>query len=172
MSAAPALLRWIRSRHPGVSRRQRSSSAGAEAREGEVVRAAMSGKFAGWATGLKSYGPRLVHPGLAPGVSACTGSRGSTDPGRKPGDHRDPRLPRDYLPEQVSHYKPHIRRALGEPSHIPGEPVRPVADQHAYRYALGPERALLGGADAVEHVHLRSEEHTSELQSQSNLVCR
>src|SRR6266566_8850174 len=55
MSAAPALLRWIRSRQPGVSRRQRSSSAGAEGREGEgEVRAVMLGKVAGWATGLKS----------------------------------------------------------------------------------------------------------------------
>src|SRR2546427_7408347 len=29
-----------------------------------------------------------------------------------------------------------------------------------------------GRCTAVEAVHLRSEEHTSELQSQSNLVCR
>src|SRR5690606_41426687 len=28
------------------------------------------------------------------------------------------------------------------------------------------------GRDAVEHVRLRSEEHTSELQSRENLVCR
>src|SRR5205809_758058 len=36
MSAAPALLRWIRSRHPGVSRRQRSSS-GVGARVGVII---------------------------------------------------------------------------------------------------------------------------------------
>src|SRR2546430_17117977 len=58
MSAAPALFKWIRSRHPGVSRRQRSSSAGAEGREGEVP-VVMSGKVAGWAAGLKSSRSRL-----------------------------------------------------------------------------------------------------------------
>src|SRR2546430_12751240 len=58
MSAAPALFKWIRSRHPGVSRRQRSSSAGAEGREGEV-RVVMLGKVAGWAAGLKSSRSRL-----------------------------------------------------------------------------------------------------------------
>src|SRR5947208_8997175 len=36
MSAAPALLRWIRSRHPGVSRRQRSSS-GVGVRVGVII---------------------------------------------------------------------------------------------------------------------------------------
>src|SRR2546430_5347205 len=39
-----------------------------------------------------------------------------------------------------------------------------------------PDRALLRGPDLVEQLHRldepRSEEHTSELQSQSNLVCR
>src|SRR2546427_11102279 len=39
---------------------------------------------------------------------------------------------------------------------------------------LGVERQLVRGRFAVTHVPLavRSEEHTSELQSQSNLVCR
>src|SRR2546430_12643035 len=32
--------------------------------------------------------------------------------------------------------------------------------------------ALLVAEDHIEHYFLRSEEHTSELQSQSNLVCR
>src|SRR5688572_31610892 len=32
--------------------------------------------------------------------------------------------------------------------------------------------ALLGKAPIMGHLPLRSEEHTSELQSQSNLVCR
>src|SRR5688572_31058123 len=38
-----------------------------------------------------------------------------------------------------------------------------------------PRRGLLrrhGGPDPRAHPHPRSEEHTSELQSQSNLVCR
>src|SRR2546427_9535954 len=33
-------------------------------------------------------------------------------------------------------------------------------------------RELVGGVATREHVEHRSEEHTSELQSQSNLVCR
>src|SRR2546427_8612188 len=57
---------------------------------------------------------------------------------------------------------------------LPGdEPVRPVAHGGA------PERraAPLVTRNSPEQVrrqdaHLRSEEHTSELQSQSNLVCR
>src|SRR2546427_6472207 len=43
----------------------------------------------------------------------------------------------------------------------------------------GPARPAMEGQDGVAHRHLdwhalvsRSEEHTSELQSQSNLVCR
>src|SRR2546430_12182032 len=32
--------------------------------------------------------------------------------------------------------------------------------------------ACLGFNDAIDRAHVRSEEHTSELQSQSNLVCR
>src|SRR2546422_6462306 len=53
------------------------------------------------------------------------------------------------------------------------------------RHAVARQRPLRGGADAVQHVHLvaagrgakggralRSEEHTSELQSRLHLVCR
>src|SRR5712691_11295108 len=141
MSAAPALLRWIRSRHPGVSRRQRSSSAGAEARDGEregEVRAGMSGKLAGWALLLKSHRPRLK---LQSGVSSLT--------------RAEPRVyPRTSGLEQIAQDKPHIRRSLREPPHVPGEPMRPVADQDTHRYPLALERALRGGADAVQHVHL------------------
>src|SRR2546430_8625794 len=51
-----------------------------------------------------------------------------------------------------------------------GQKVGPAA-------ALGPEQLALTCAEAVLLVHdreaeVRSEEHTSELQSQSNLVCR
>src|SRR5205085_12177238 len=35
-----------------------------------------------------------------------------------------------------------------------------------------PLHALLGALHAAEHSQIRSEEHTSELQSQSNIVCR
>src|SRR2546427_9458760 len=36
----------------------------------------------------------------------------------------------------------------------------------------GEELAAAGALEEAEREHLRSEEHTSELQSQSNLVCR
>src|SRR5712691_2262770 len=210
MSAAPALFKWIRSRHPGVSRRQRSSSAGAEGREGEV-RVVMSGKVAGWPTGLKSSRSRLK-PRLGGTVEAAA-RRQFTDTCRVAGSPADwsrtadrdalgrsprivlvaanrsargsapwfaaeaaarrvplkrqcavssltraesrvhPRTFGDHLPEQVSHHKPHILRSLGEPAHVPREPVCPIADQDPHRHALVLERALLGGADAVEHVH-------------------
>src|SRR2546430_9019423 len=55
------------------------------------------------------------------------------------------------------------RDELGEGK--PQHPVRPAG-------AVSPLRAAHRGA-AARHLHLqRSEEHTSELQSQSNLVCR
>src|SRR5688572_32565222 len=38
-------------------------------------------------------------------------------------------------------------------------------------YPVAVERSFVSRADAIERT-LRSEEHTSELQSQSNLVCR
>src|SRR2546430_9158062 len=44
------------------------------------------------------------------------------------------------------------------------------------QYARTPELMALAGESArcggVYSVHMRSEEHTSELQSQSNIVCR
>src|SRR5213595_3418753 len=143
MSAAPALLRWIRSRHPGVSRRQRSSSAGADGRDGEV-RAVMSGKVAGTPVGLKP--PRLrLKPRLdIPAEAACPYGQC-----RAAGLLADP----PGL-EEIAHHKPDIRRSLGQPPHVPREPVRPVTDQDPHRHALVLERALLGGADAVQHVYL------------------
>src|SRR2546430_8192131 len=57
-------------------------------------------------------------------------------------------------------------RAAGRPAAVPGGPaVHPArAARHAGRAAAG-RRAVRGAGR-------RSEEHTSELQSQSNLVCR
>src|SRR5688572_31109851 len=45
---------------------------------------------------------------------------------------------------------------------------RPPAQGHEHR----PVHLLLVGGPAERELHRRSEEHTSELQSQSNLVCR
>src|SRR5688572_27748801 len=56
---------------------------------------------------------------------------------------------------------------LGAPLHLQGdERLRLGAPEPARR--LGADRDAAGGREAFD----RSEEHTSELQSQSNLVCR
>src|SRR5256886_12043530 len=47
----------------------------------------------------------------------------------------------------------------------------PTGDEHA-RERLGQRHRDAGGALVVGEPNVRSEEHTSELQSQSNLVCR
>src|SRR5256886_8535641 len=60
-----------------------------------------------------------------------------------------------------------LRAACGEAK---AHGRRCVVHAHA---AEAARRAVLAGATSIEHgVLLRSEEHTSELQSQSNLVCR
>src|SRR5688572_31304485 len=63
----------------------------------------------------------------------------------------------DRVTEQVEQYLPQVP-AVGRhaPGHIGG-------DRQPEEQAFAPR--------AIAH-HLRSEEHTSELQSQSNLVCR
>src|SRR5438874_11360427 len=80
----------MRSRHPGVSRRQRSSSMGTGEWEMEV-RAAIVGKGGGTSWETQATGAPLVHTGLAPGVSkVCYRPGGLTpdaSPGIKPGDH-------------------------------------------------------------------------------------
>src|SRR5207249_7741426 len=94
MSAAPALLRWIRSRHPGVSPRQRSSSAGVERGE-EEVRAVMSGKLAGWPARLKPPRARLKpRLGIAARPATSRPFTGSAEP------RVYPRLPRDHDPSR------------------------------------------------------------------------
>src|SRR5688572_1397342 len=39
------------------------------------------------------------------------------------------------LAKDVLHDEPHVRRALREPAHVPGEPVRAVADQRPHSRA-------------------------------------
>src|SRR2546430_6671097 len=62
-----------------------------------------------------------------------------------------------------------FREASGEPGHHQDERRRTSALQPRYR-RVAP--ALELRHDARDYSRLRSEEHTSELQSQSNLVCR
>src|SRR5688572_31322339 len=52
-----------------------------------------------------------------------------------------------------------------------GDAVGLAEDVHALQ-ALVAQPAFHAAEEAAGHVHVRSEEHTSELQSQSNLVCR
>src|SRR2546430_3855729 len=61
------------------------------------------------------------------------------------------------------------RVVLGEADGVPHrEDVEGAAELEAPRLRGEPEREL----DQVREALVRSEEHTSELQSQSNLVCR
>src|SRR2546430_5197080 len=51
--------------------------------------------------------------------------------------------------------------------------ARRVADRHRrYGHSRGKTEDHRGGSHGNAHIVDRSEEHTSELQSQSNLVCR
>src|SRR2546430_12326144 len=53
---------------------------------------------------------------------------------------------------------------------LPGAPAS-AADQQ-FHYAVQPGTAAWSGLATHDEMVARSEEHTSELQSQSNLVCR
>src|SRR2546427_6479410 len=93
--------------------------------------------------------------------------------------------------------KGEVRRALGEPAHEVAIPVLAVRDEHPEPEPVRGDARVQVLPDPVEHLDLeslardpsrprgvasagdqprivrrRSEEHTSELQSQSNLVCR
>src|SRR5439155_25153209 len=53
--------------------------------------------------------------------------------------------------KDVLDHEPHIRRPLGEATHVPGEPVLAVRDQHANTLAVLGEPQLQRALDAVEH---------------------
>src|SRR2546430_4452447 len=87
---------------------------------------------------------------------------------------RPPRSP--LFPYTTLFRSPQVvaRLLSGELPHVPGRPPRGVLLDSDLQARLrdatgwadpGPERSLV-------QRHARSEEHTSELQSQSNLVCR
>src|SRR2546430_8017734 len=52
------------------------------------------------------------------------------------------------------------------------EPAHDARDRLLTEAAAAAEDDAVDGRDEVARVEVRSEEHTSELQSQSNLVCR
>src|SRR5688572_31036022 len=64
---------------------------------------------------------------------------------------------------------PGARDTLSRPPVLPGAAAHRPIDDGAHR-----DRDVAGGGDADQNLEQRprSEEHTSELQSQSNLVCR
>src|SRR2546427_8803397 len=75
-----------------------------------------------------------------------------------------------------SHQVVRAERWEGQPVQDLVQPDEPSAAEHAELLSregeeLAAQRAVLGEVVRV-HDRLRSEEHTSELQSQSNLVCR
>src|SRR5206468_7163432 len=73
-----------------------------------------------------------------------------------------------------------VHRHLGAPSEEVGTAQQPVASRvashgwhgvHGDQEILAEEEIEVGGLE-IERVGRRSEEHTSELQSRSDLVCR
>src|SRR5439155_19422207 len=59
--------------------------------------------------------------------------------------------PAESTSEIVPEHEQHVAWTLGEPPHVPGEPVRTVADQHPDPEAFASQ-ALLGlTLDPVEH---------------------
>src|SRR2546430_9582636 len=66
--------------------------------------------------------------------------------------------------EPIHQPAPAVPRATVRPAPV----ATPILDVRAYSFWYGPTQALFDVTVAIP----RSEEHTSELQSQSNLVCR
>src|SRR2546430_4054327 len=71
------------------------------------------------------------------------------------------------LPISFSIHCPECRTRRG---HHPVRHYRAVSDPLEWHQCW--DRGTLAGGDSPHHSAVRSEEHTSELQSQSNLVCR
>src|SRR5688572_31768377 len=84
-----------------------------------------------------------------------------------------PRLETEFPSEiallRVKH-RPWTREAAGELAHR--LEVRADADDAGLWLIARDERSVLEVYQASQSFRYRSEEHTSELQSQSNLVCR
>src|SRR5688572_32349680 len=76
------------------------------------------------------------------------------------------RPPRSTLFPYTTLFRSHLYEELGAGC------VERLAGMFALAVADSRERRMLLARDRVGKKPLRSEEHTSELQSQSNLVCR
>src|SRR5438270_9272007 len=85
------------------------------------------------------------------------------------------RTPRSTLFPYTTLFRSHGRTQGGRglPEEEARRPGRSIGRRDRGRAAPGGRRPAAGAAArAGVHRHERSEEHTSELQSQSNLVCR
>src|SRR5258707_7946493 len=56
--------------------------------------------------------------------------------------------------KQAARDEEHVRRTLGQAAHVPGQPVRAVADEHAHGPAVAYQALLLGARDAGEEMEL------------------
>src|SRR2546427_7858716 len=79
------------------------------------------------------------------------------------------RPPRSTLFPYTTLFRSHRRRAAGRPAVLQ---VREPAAHGRLQDTRRLQRAVAVHARAAQARRTRSEEHTSELQSQSNLVCR
>src|SRR2546430_10426966 len=77
------------------------------------------------------------------------------------------RPPRSTLFPYTTLFRSLVAHARDRHLAAAAEPQVPVLEQERRAVLLGGDRKIDARPD-----HLRSEEHTSELQSQSNLVCR
>src|SRR5688572_31819166 len=88
-------------------------------------------------------------------------------------DYLEDRLSRDAYSEVIAHCR-HILETY--PKHLDTYKLlaRALAAQDEQQDALDLFQRVLSSDpnDFIAHIGMRSEEHTSELQSQSNLVCR
>src|SRR2546427_6683175 len=82
------------------------------------------------------------------------------------------RPPRSTLFPYTTLFRSLLRRPDDEPDVEPHRGAEQATDQNGQAIGLGEEFTRPYGLTILIGGLLRSEEHTSELQSQSNLVCR
>src|SRR2546430_11390523 len=84
------------------------------------------------------------------------------------------RPPRSTLFPYTTLFRSAFHRRALEIALLVGAPaavLQPISGDFSARHIAGHQPVKLAAAEALFHTR-RSEEHTSELQSQSNLVCR
>src|SRR3712207_6956767 len=85
------------------------------------------------------------------------------------------RPPRSTLFPYTTLFRSDAEQVVALPRQAAAAPVRlqdGLGDRHARRHAGAALGAARGGAHDLDELCLRSEEHTSELQSRQYLVCR